>query len=151
MTIPAVVGMRDVTSRVRSGDPIILDGHEGVVIVRPDPATLGKYRQEQERRAEAEKLLLKLKDLPAQTTDGHRLTLAANIETSEDVKTAVALGAEGIGLFRTEFLFLNRRSSPTEEEHFENYKRSVRAAFPHVVVLEPGSGKGEGRLSPLQG
>jgi phosphotransferase system enzyme I (PtsI) len=101
MTIPAVVGMRDVTSRVRTGDMVIIDGKEGVVLVNPDGPTLARYKEVQGRRAEEERKLEKLRDLPAQTLDGHRVTLAANIETSEDVKVALAHGAEGIGLFRT--------------------------------------------------
>ncbi|MBV9080983.1 MAG: phosphoenolpyruvate--protein phosphotransferase, partial [Elusimicrobia bacterium] len=135
MMIPAAVGMRDVTSRVRTGDMVIVDGHEGLVIVRPDAATLSKYREEQKRRSEEEQRLEKLRDLPAQTTDGHRITLAANIETPDDVKVALSHGAEGIGLFRTEFLFLNRRSSPTEEEQFQSYRLAVRASFPYPVII----------------
>ena len=155
MTIPAVVGMRDVTSRVRTGDLLIIDGHEGVVYVKPDAATLARYREEQQRRVQEERRLEKLKDLPAQTTDGHRITLAANIETSEDVKVALAHGAEGIGLFRTEFLFLNRRVAPTEDEQYESYRRAVRASIPYPVIvrtLDLGGDKlaslGMGGVSP---
>ena len=135
MTIPAVVGMRDVTSHVRTGDLIIVDGEEGVVVIRPTPALLGKYKKEQERRLAEEKRLEKLKDLPAQTKDGHRIILAANIETSEDVVIALSHGAQGIGLYRTEFLFIDRKSAPTEEEHYNNYKKAVRAAFPQPVII----------------
>jgi len=135
MTIPAVVGMRDVTSRVRTGDPVIVDGHDGLVIIRPDAATLEKYKADQYRRGEQERRLEDLRDLPAQTTDGHRITLAANIETSDDVKIALNHGAEGIGLFRTEFLFLNRRTSPNEEEQYQSYRQAVRASFPYPVII----------------
>lgn len=135
MTIPAVVGMRDVTSRVRTGDLIIIDGKEGVVVVDPTPEILANYRKEQEARRELEKKLELLRDLPAQTIDGHRVTLAANIETPEDVKTAIAHGAEGIGLYRTEFLFLNRKTAPTENEHYESYRKAVRASFPFPVII----------------
>jgi phosphotransferase system enzyme I (PtsI) len=135
MTIPAVVGMRDVTSRIRTGDLVIIDGHEGVVVVNPDSATLAKYRADQNRRSEEIKRLEKLRDLPAQTTDGRRVTLAANIEVSEDVKVALSHGAEGIGLFRTEFLFLNRKTSPTEDEQFHSYRLAVRASFPYPVIV----------------
>jgi phosphotransferase system enzyme I (PtsI) len=135
MTIPAVVGMRDVTSRVRTGDLIIIDGKEGVVVVDPSPEVLATYRKEQENRRELEKKLELLRDLPAQTIDGHRVTLAANIETPEDVKTAIAHGAEGIGLYRTEFLFLNRKTAPTENEHYESYRKAVRASFPFPVII----------------
>lgn len=135
LTIPAVVGMRDVTGRVRTGDLLIVDGGEGIVILKPDADTLAKYRHEQARRTEETRRLEKLKDLPAQTTDGRRITLAANIEIAEDVKVALSHGAEGIGLYRTEFMFLNRKSMPTEQEHFENYRRAVRASFPYPVIV----------------
>lgn len=135
MQIPAVVGMRDVTSHVHTGDMVIVDGKEGVVIIRPTADVLTRYRLEQAKRHEQERALEKLKDLPAQTLDGHRVTLAANIETSDDVKIALDHGAEGIGLFRTEFLFLNRHNAPTEEEHYESYKRAVRASFPFPVII----------------
>ncbi len=135
MTIPAVVGMRDVTSRVRTGDMVVIDGHEGLVIVRPDAATLAKYKAEQRSRIDEERRLETLKDLPAQTTDGHRVTLAANIEVSEDVKVAMSHGAEGIGLFRTEFLFLNRKTAPTEEEQYQSYRNAVRASIPYPVII----------------
>ncbi len=155
MTIPAVVGMRDVTSRIRTGDLIIVDGHEGLVIVKPDQATLTRYKVEQSRRFDEERRLEKLRDLPAQTTDGHRVTLAANIETSEDVKVALSHGAEGIGLFRTEFLFLNRRHAPTEEEQYQSYRQAVRASIPYPVIvrtLDLGGDKmsslGMGGVSP---
>lgn len=135
MTIPAVVGMRDVTSRVRTGDLIIIDGKEGVVVIDPSPEVLANYRKEQEERRALEKKLELLRDLPAQTVDGHRITLAANIETPEDVKTAISHGAEGIGLYRTEFLFLNRKTPPTENEHYESYRKAVRASFPFPVII----------------
>jgi phosphotransferase system enzyme I (PtsI) len=135
MTIPAVVGMRDVTSRVRTGDIIIIDGKEGVVVIDPTPEVLASYKKEQETRRELEKKLELLRDLPAQTIDGHRITLAANIETPEDVKTAISHGAEGIGLYRTEFLFLNRKTAPTENEHYESYRKAVRASFPFPVII----------------
>ncbi len=155
MTIPAVVGMRDVTSRVRTGDLVIIDGHEGNVIVNPDEATLTRYRAEQKRRSDEERRLEKLKDLPAQTNDGHRITLAANIETSEDVKVALGQGAEGIGLFRTEFLFLNRKTAPTEDEQYQSYRQAVRASIPYPVIVrtldlggDKMSGLGLGGVSP---
>jgi len=155
MTIPAVVGMRDITGRIRTGDLMILDGEDGLIIIRPDAAILEKYKKEQQRRQEEIRRLEKLKDLPAQTTDGHRLMLAANIETSDDVKIAMGQGAEGIGLYRTEFLFLNRKNIPSEEEHYDSYKKAIRASYPHPVIIrtiDVGGDKltsmGIGGLSP---
>ncbi|OVE77480.1 phosphoenolpyruvate--protein phosphotransferase [bacterium F11] len=135
MTIPAVVGMRDVTSHVRTGDLIIVDGEEGIVVVRPNATLLAKYRKEQERRLGEQKRLEKLRDLPAQTLDGRRIILAANIETSEDVAVALAHGAQGIGLYRTEFLFIDQKSAPTEDQHYQSYKKAVRAAYPQPVII----------------
>lgn len=135
MTIPAVVGMRDITSHVRTGDLLIVDGKEGIVVIRPDKALLEKFEKERDRRHVESKRLENLRDLPAQTLDGHRITLAANIETSEDVVIALGQGAQGIGLYRTEFLFMDRKVPPTEEEHYKNYKKAVRAAFPQPVII----------------
>lgn len=135
MTIPAVVGMRDATSHVRTGDIVVVDGEEGILIVRPDKPLLEKYEKERERRRVETKRLENLRDLPAQTLDGHRITLAANIESSEDVALALSHGAEGIGLYRTEFLFIDRKKAPTEEEHYNSYKKAVRAAFPQPVII----------------
>lgn len=135
MEIPAVVGMRDVTSRVRTGDLIIIDGKEGVVIINPDADVLASYRREQQQRTADQKRLEKLRDLPAQTMDGHRVILAANIESPDDVKAVLSHGAEGIGLYRTEFLFLNRSTAPSEQEHYESYKKVLRSSFPHPVII----------------
>jgi len=120
--IPAVVGLGDVMNHVKTGDTVIIDGSSGTVTVRPDKATICKYErmvlEAEERRIELDKL----KDLPAVTSDGRKVEIAANIGEPGEVENALNNGAEGIGLLRTEFLYQGRRSLPTEEEQFEAYK-----------------------------
>lgn len=135
LDIPAVVGLKDLTGRVNTGDPLILDGNEGLVIIHPDRYTLENYRREQTIQREEGRALEKLRDLPAQTRDGHRVQLSANIEIPDEVKGVLNHGAEGVGLYRTEFLYLNRDTLPTEEEHYQAYRQVVQSVLPYAVVL----------------
>ncbi len=135
LEIPAVVGLKDVTQYVRTGDLLIVDGNEGLVIINPTMATLENYRKVREIQHAEIRDLEKLRDLPAQTQDGRRITLASNIETPEEVKAALGHGAEGIGLYRTEFLYLNRTALPTEEEHYENYRTVARQMLPYSIII----------------
>ncbi|MFV9568555.1 phosphoenolpyruvate--protein phosphotransferase [Thermoanaerobacter mathranii] len=122
LEIPAVVGLGNVTTQVNNGNTVIVDGLEGVVIVNPDENTMNEYKTKKENYDKKVEKLKKLKDLPAITLDGKKVMLAANIGTPKDVKSALANGAEGVGLFRTEFLYMDRTTLPTEEEQFEAYK-----------------------------
>jgi phosphotransferase system enzyme I (PtsI) len=122
LEIPAVVGLGNVTTQVNNGNTVIVDGLEGVVIVNPDESTMNEYKTKKENYDKKVEKLKKLKDLPAITLDGKKVMLAANIGTPKDVKSALANGAEGVGLFRTEFLYMDRTTLPTEEEQFEAYK-----------------------------
>ncbi|MFN3167642.1 MAG: phosphoenolpyruvate--protein phosphotransferase [Phycisphaeraceae bacterium] len=125
--IPAVVGLKDITKRAATGDTIILDGHRGHAILQPDAAQLLESRQEARAYREQEKELKKLRDQPAITTDGTEVTLMANIEFTDEVPEAIEFGAQGIGLYRTEFLFMDGDRVPTEHEQFENYAAAVQA------------------------
>ena len=125
--IPAVVGLKDITKRTATGDTMILDGHRGHIILQPDAAQLLESRQEARAYREEEKALKKLRDQPAITTDGTRIELLANIEFSEEVPEALEFGAEGIGLYRTEFLFMDGDRVPDEQAQFEAYAAAVRA------------------------
>jgi len=125
--IPAVVGLKDITRRAATGDSIILDGHRGHAILQPDAAQLLESRQEARAYREQEKELKKLRDQPAITTDGTEVTLLANIEFTDEVPEAIEFGAQGIGLYRTEFLFMDGDRVPTEHEQFENYVAAVKA------------------------
>ncbi|ADD03255.1 phosphoenolpyruvate-protein phosphotransferase [Thermoanaerobacter italicus Ab9] len=135
LEIPAVVGLGNVTTQVNNGNTVIVDGLEGVVIVNPDENTMNEYKTKKENYDKKVEKLRKLKDLPAITLDGKRVMLAANIGTPKDVKSALANGAEGVGLFRTEFLYMDRTILPTEEEQFEAYKEVVEKMEGRPVTI----------------
>ena len=135
LKIPAVVGLKDITRRVKTGDTMILDGIHGVVIINPTADTLLKYNQKKSEYDEFEIELLKHKDLPGETVDGFRVKLLANIEIMEELPSVIEYGAEGIGLYRTEFLYLNRKDLPSEEEQFEIYKTVSQKIYPNPVTI----------------
>ncbi len=135
MGLPAVVGLRNLSQFVHDGQAAILDGYSGTLIVEPTEQTLFVYGQLQVKRHSVQERLDALHDLPAQTLDGHRMILSGNIELPHDVPGVMAAGAEGIGLFRTEFLYLNRKDYPTEEEQYEKYVEVARAVKPHSVII----------------
>ena len=123
--IPAVVGLENVTSEVNTGDIIIVDGTAGFVIVNPDPEVVKRYEDKKRHYLVMEEDMLKDARLPAVTADGHGVGVGANIEFAEEVPSAVLHGANGVGLYRTEFLYINRKELPTEEEHFATYKKVI--------------------------
>jgi phosphotransferase system enzyme I (PtsI) len=133
--VPAVVGAPGVTGRIRSGDVVALDGFTGRVVVNPDAETLGEF--EERRRAHEKELQRKvaLVELPAKTLDGYRIELSANIEVPEELGALARYGADGIGLYRTEFLFMNRDDVPSEDEQFEVYRTVTAAALPHSTII----------------
>jgi phosphoenolpyruvate-protein phosphotransferase (PTS system enzyme I) len=121
MGIPAVVGLTDITQEVSAGDIVIIDGNHGVVIINPDEQVIEEHRKTEIHRLELETERALLQDLPAQTLDGHLISLMANIEFPAEVDEALRRGAEGIGLYRTEFLYLASDHEPSEEEHYGSY------------------------------
>ncbi len=133
--IPAAVGLENITAAVKTGDVVILDGLHGVVIVDPDEETFLDYLKKKRRYTYFEQELEKLKTLPAETLDGHVIQLQGNIELPEEVNSAAEHGGTGIGLYRTEFLFLNRQTLPLEEEHYKAYRHVAEKAFPYEVVI----------------
>ena len=135
LEIPAVVGLKDITARVNRRDQLIVDGTNGVIIINPDEETLKRYRQEEVEIKVFEKKLEELKDLPAETPNGHRIELAANLELPEEIPSILAHGAAGIGLYRTEFFYLNRADLPTEDEHYQAYKSVAEQMSPHSVII----------------
>lgn len=135
LNIPAVVGTGRFLSDVSGGDLVIVDGDQGKIILAPDDATLHRYRQEAELHRTHDDALAALRDLPAQTSDGTPIHLAANIEFPHEAAASLARGAAGIGLYRTEFLYLGGRSEPTEEDHFAAYAEVVRAMEGRPVVI----------------
>ncbi|MDP8247569.1 MAG: phosphoenolpyruvate--protein phosphotransferase [Candidatus Tritonobacter lacicola] len=132
---PGVVGLHDASKRIKSGQTVIVDGNRGIVIVSPSGKTLEKYQKEQRKLLVFEEKLSELKDLPAETIDGYRVVIAANIELPEDVPVALAHGAQGIGLYRTEFFYMNRTGLPTEEEHYKAYREVAEGIHPHPVTI----------------
>lgn len=135
LEIPAVVGLETATREIRDGDELIVDGLRGIVYVSPNAATRKKYIADQTRYQKVERGLLKLKDLPAVTLDGRAVQLCANIELPEEISSVLSYGAVGIGLYRTEYLYLNRKDMPTEEEQFASYREVVSRMAPRPVIL----------------
>ena len=125
--IPAVVGLETATVDIFGGDRIIIDGNRGDVIVRPDETTIKEYQLiEKDFHVFEERITSELKDLPAVTLDGREISILGNIEFPRDIIPNLNQGATGIGLYRTEFLFLGSNESPTEEEHFKAYAQAVQ-------------------------
>jgi len=135
LKIPSVVGLKEITDKVENGCVIIVDGVHGVVILNPDAETLLKYKQKKEQHEEFERSLLKYKDFPAESNDGFGINLLANIEIVEEVSSVLDYGAEGIGLFRTEFLYINKKQLPKEKELFEIFKKAAQQVSPHPVTI----------------
>ena len=135
MKIASVVGVRNLTQRVTNGDWAIVDGYDGIVILNPSETTLFRYGKIQERKKSFEARLLEVNRQPAVTLDGVTVQLMANIEKAEEVTKAKAYFADGIGLFRTEFLFLSSARMPNEQEQFVAYKAVVEAMAPQPVII----------------
>ncbi len=133
--IPAVVGAARVTQACDRGDWIVIDGGRGMVVLNPSPGERVDYEAARERYQAHERELLSTRDLPATTLDGVTLKLVGNIEFAEEVEGLLAHGGEGIGLYRTEFLFLGRGDLPTEEEHYQNYRRILETLAPRPVTI----------------
>jgi len=150
LEIPAVVGLESATKRVESGDSIIIDGTHGVVIINPSPNTAKKYEKDKVKFAEVEKHLLELKNLPCVTLDGKNIELSANIEVPEDVPSVIAHGASGIGLYRTEYFYMNRKDLPPEEDQFKAYSAVVKKMKPHPVIVRTLDIGGDKFLSQLE-
>ncbi len=150
LELPAIVGLELATQKIQSGDTLILDGNRGEVHINPDKSILKKYEDLQHRFAIFEKEILKSKDLPAVTLDGHKLEVAANIELPEEIPSVIAHGAFGIGLYRTEYFYLNRKDLPLEEEQFQAYKKVATQMGSRPVVIRTMDLGGDKFLSQLQ-
>ena len=123
--IPAVLGLGDVSSRIQDGDYLIIDGFEGKVIINPDKELQAEYEMKINRHKERRKKLGEVASLPAITADGIRIEISCNIGTPEDIHSAAENGADGVGLFRTEFLYMNSNTLPSEEEQYEQYRKAA--------------------------
>jgi phosphotransferase system enzyme I (PtsI) len=133
--IPAVVGLHHARDTIAEGELLIVDGTQGLLIVNPDPLVLAEYRARQAELKAERKRLKRLKSTPAATVDGTPIELFANIELPQDMPEVLEAGAEGVGLFRTEFMFLNRKDLPGEEEQFEAYREVAKSMQGRPVVL----------------
>ena len=133
--IPAVVGLHRITDAVREGDVVVIDGRQGTVTLNPTEETLERRNAELLRIEAYRDRLAQLRDLPAETRDGRRITLSANIELPTEVPFVTESGAEGVGLYRTEFIYMNRSDLPSEEEQFEAYKTVLEGINPHPVII----------------
>jgi len=134
LEIPAVVGTEYATEKLNGGDRLVVDGTEGKIIVNPSREQLAAYQEKKKQYNSFQAQLILNRDLPAETTDGFRVALAGNIETPEETESIIAHGATNIGLYRTEFLYLNRQTLPSEEEHFLTYKKVTESLPPESTT-----------------
>jgi phosphoenolpyruvate-protein phosphotransferase (PTS system enzyme I) len=135
LNIPAIVGLHDITAKLETGQHVLLDGSDGLLIVNPAPRTIAHYAEIESRRAKVAAKLKELRTTKSTTSDGRHIVLSANIELPEDVEAVSANGAEGIGLYRTEFLYLNRATLPTEEEQFTTYRKVAERVRPNPLII----------------
>ncbi len=135
MGIPAVVGLENITHEIASGDTVIVNGQSGIVIINPDAATIEEHKKYEERQITFEKNLRRLRDLPARTKDGTEIALMGNIEFPYEVENTLDRGAVGIGLYRTEFLYLASEKEPTEEDHYASYVEVIRKLNGKPIVI----------------
>jgi phosphotransferase system enzyme I (PtsI) len=148
--IPAVVGLQTVSQELDSGDYALLDGYNGTVIVNPTDQTLFEYGQLAKIKASLAEKLREIQQQPAVTLDGKFIHLSANIEDQNDIESVLAHGAEGVGLFRTEYLFISRESLPTEEEQYQSYRKVAAALKPNPVIIRTLDLGGDKFASHLQ-
>src|SRR5947207_3172252 len=161
LNIPAVVGLHDATEQLETGQSVLLDGINGLLIVNPGAETLASYREIETRRVRIAEQLTQLRETKSTTRDGRHIVLSANIELPQDVDSVAANGAEGIGLYRTEFLYLNRRTLPTEEEQHDTYQTVAQRVHPNPLIIRtfdlggdkiaPGSVEATDELNPFLG
>jgi phosphoenolpyruvate-protein phosphotransferase (PTS system enzyme I) len=134
--MPAVIGVPKLTRSVDNDELVIVDGYEGTIVVNPTPAMVAEYRSRVSRHEEAEQKLLENRNLAAVTKDNHQISLLANIELAEELDDAIKFGAEGIGLYRSEFLYISTSPDlPTEDEHFDIYRRLAESTAPNWCII----------------
>src|SRR3989338_3892375 len=149
MEIPAIVGLDHVTAKVHNGDTVIVDGTSGILIIDPDTLTLEEYTQREIRFTEITRELDELRDLPALTSDKHSIVLAANIEFPDEITSVISHGAEGIGLYRTEFFYMNRTDLPGEDEQYNAYRDVVEKMGGRPVTIRTIDFGGDKFLSSI--
>ncbi len=135
LNIPAIVGLHDATDKLETGQQVLLDGYDGLLIVNPTPETLSHFSEIKVTKDRVRQRLGGLRETKSTTRDGSHIVLSANIELPSDVEAVLANGAEGIGLYRTEFLFVNRDTLPSEEEQYETYRKVAQQVLPHPLII----------------
>lgn len=148
--VPAVVGLSDATLRINNQDYIIVDGRKGLVILNPAPETKALYKAEQTRIREFRDQYKDLRDLPSETLDGRKVEIFANLELPEEIPTVQNQGGNGIGLYRTEYFYMNRVDLPSEEEQYEAYKHVALTMAPRPVTIRTLDLGGDKFISSLQ-
>ena len=135
LEIPSVVGLKKITDLVETGDTLIIDGNEGIAIINPTTATLNKYLKYREQYHEVTRKLSKIRDLPGRTLDGKDVELSANLEFTNEINSIIMYGARGVGLLRTEYLYMTKDTLPSEEEEFKEYYKIAEKVSPHPVII----------------
>ena len=161
LNIPAIVGLHNATEKLETGQHVLLDGTDGLLIVDPTPETFARYGELESKRVQITQKLAELRETKSTTRDGRHIVLSANIELPGDVDAVEANGAEGIGLYRTEFLYLNRTTLPTEDEQYETYRKVAERVSPDPLIirtfdlggdkLAPGAADVGDELNPFLG
>jgi phosphoenolpyruvate-protein phosphotransferase (PTS system enzyme I) len=161
LNIPAIVGLHDVTEKLETGQHVLLNGTDGLLVVDPTPETLARYGELESKRVQITQKLAELRETKSTTRDGRHIVLSANIELPGDVDAVATNGAEGIGLYRTEFLYLNRATLPTEDEQYETYRKVAERVSPDPLIirtfdlggdkLAPGAADVGDELNPFLG
>lgn len=135
LNIPAVVGLHDFSEQIATGDHLLLDGYNGYVVINPSDQTLWEYGELEIKKTEVEEKLTALRETASTTVDGRHVILSANIELPEDVEQVKLSGAEGVGLYRTEFFYLGKPALPNEEEQYRAYRTVAEQLLPHSVII----------------
>ncbi|MFZ3375025.1 MAG: phosphoenolpyruvate--protein phosphotransferase [Chthoniobacterales bacterium] len=161
LNIPAIVGLHNVTEKLETGQHVLLNGTDGLLVVDPTAETLARYGELESKRVQVTNRLAELRETKSTTRDGRHVVLSANIELPGDVDAVAANGAEGIGLYRTEFLYLNRTTLPTEDEQYETYRKVAERVSPDPLIirtfdlggdkLAPGAADVGDELNPFLG
>ena len=135
LNIPTVVGLHNISEKLETGDEVLIDGYNGIVITNPTAATLRHYDELGSKKERVAEALVGLRETKSTTRDGKHIVLSANIELPNELATVAENGAEGVGLYRTEFLYINRPDMPSEEEQYEVYRKVAESVAPHPLII----------------
>ena len=135
LNIPTVVGLHDVSEKLETGDEVLIDGYNGIVIKNPTAETLRDYDELRSKKERVAQALVGLRETKSTTRDGRHIVLSANIELPSELTAVAENGAEGVGLYRTEFLYINRTDMPSEEEQYETYRKVAESVAPHPLII----------------